>query len=116
MSAALVNRGIPGTFMDIIHRLHGNSTDMDIINLQSNSHPSKQPVYSFPKAEHNEPIYEPMDWTSSTNLNALNSRGRFFIQLRSRLGCSIFTTLLHGPNKRALEYICSEVNSIADRL
>ena len=75
MSAALVNRGIPGTFMGIIHRLHEISTDMDIINLQTNNRPSKQPVFSFPKAKHNEPIYEPMDWTSSTNVNAFNSRG-----------------------------------------
>lgn len=74
MSAALVNRGIPGTFMGIIHRLHEISTDMDIINLQSNNRPSKQPVYSFPKAKHNEPIFESMDWTPSTNVNAFNSR------------------------------------------
>lgn len=75
MSTALVNRGIPGTFMGIIHRLHEISTDMDIINLQSSNRPFKQPAFSLSKAKHNEPIYEPMDWTSSTNVNAFNSRG-----------------------------------------
>lgn len=75
MSTALVNRGIPGTFMDIIRRLHEISADMDIISLQNNNRPFKQPIRSFSKATHNEPIYEPMDWTSSTNVHAFNSRG-----------------------------------------
>ena len=62
MSAALVNRGIPGTFMGIIHRLHEISTDMDIISLQnSNRSTIKLPVFSFLRAKPNEPVYEPMD-------------------------------------------------------
>jgi hypothetical protein len=56
MSGALMNRGIPATFMGLVNRLHEISTDMDALNL-SGSKPRRT----------QKPIDE-MDWTPSVSV------------------------------------------------
>lgn len=61
MSAALVNRGVPQAFSDIINRLHEISTDMDMMSLRKpyRDRGSISPPRRLRLTP--EPVYDPMD-------------------------------------------------------
>jgi hypothetical protein len=74
MSKALVSRGIPRTFQEIVNRLHEISTDLDMLNIKksqrslrstNNATVPQSPLVS-------QPEHDPMDWspTPSSTVSA----------------------------------------------
>jgi hypothetical protein len=73
LSNALVSRGIPGTFQEIINTLHSISTDIDMLNVQKGSRKeSQQPRTTQPNANRREEVYlagDAMDWAPTTTVS-----------------------------------------------
>lgn len=62
MSTALVNRGVPAAYAELVQRLHEISTDIDMLNLtRSKLSQSKHTR----RAKFEEEVYDPMDWAPS---------------------------------------------------
>jgi hypothetical protein len=67
MSVALMNRGIPATYSELIARLHEISTDMDTLNLSG----SRKKTASRRSKDPDE-----MDWTPTVNAHRTDARKR----------------------------------------
>ena len=72
MSVALMNRGIPATYSELITRLHEISTDIDTLNLSGgNNSGSRKKTASRRLKDPDE-----MDWTPTVNAHRTEARKR----------------------------------------